>query len=83
MKLIHTATKTKKARKLKGLSQRELSYKLGFTSGQFVSNVERGLCLYPVKKFRLLSKIIDYDVKKLFADYIRDVSDQAKRELGL
>ena len=42
----------KKARSKMGLSQRDVADKLGYTSPQFISNVERGLCSPPLKKLK-------------------------------
>ncbi len=39
-----------------GLSQLSLATFLGYDSGQFISNCERGLCTLPLKKFILLTK---------------------------
>lgn len=40
-----------KSRKAKGLSQRKLAELLGYHSGQYVSNFERGECSLPMMKF--------------------------------
>lgn len=40
-----------------GLSQRAVSDKLGYTSSQFVSNWERGLCGFPPSKISKAAKI--------------------------
>lgn len=33
-----------------GISQRELGEKLGYSSGQYISNIERGMCPFPIAK---------------------------------
>lgn len=48
----------KKYRKRAGLSQSSLGAKLGYDSGQFISNVERGVADIPAKKLKKLSDIL-------------------------
>jgi len=59
-----------------GLSQKDVSDKLGYTSPQFISNYERGLCSPPLKK---LKKIADlYKIKpKTIADIMVKYSIEA------
>ena len=68
----------KEARLNKEISQQVLSEKLGYKSGQFLSNVERGLCSIPSKKVPLLSSILGIDQKLIInamaEDYKRNVS---------
>lgn len=40
------------------ISQGELGKALGFTSAQFVSNIERGLTLLPTKHYRKAAKLL-------------------------
>jgi ribosome-binding protein aMBF1 (putative translation factor) len=49
----------KNARSKAGLSQGELSNKLGFRNGQFISNIEREICSLPIGKICLFSQITD------------------------
>lgn len=42
-----------------GYSQSELSQKLGYKNGQFISNVERGLCNIPLKMLAKVSEVLD------------------------
>ncbi len=51
----------KEARLKKGLSQTELSSLLGYKNGQFISNVERGLCSVPVEKMGVLMTVTGVD----------------------
>jgi transcriptional regulator with XRE-family HTH domain len=54
VKKIRTFTRMakliKSSRVAKGLSQSQLSEAVGYANGQFVSNVERGLCSVPAEK---------------------------------
>lgn len=47
-------TYLKKARVEKGFSQREVADALGYSSPQFISNFERGLCSPPLVKLKVL-----------------------------
>lgn len=40
-----------------GLTQREVSDALGYTTPQFISNVERGRCRFPVEKLPKLKRL--------------------------
>ena len=42
----------------KGYSQSELSHLLGYKNGQFISNVERGLCNIPLKMLKRVSEVL-------------------------
>ena len=42
----------------RGISQGKLAKMLGYTTPQYISNAERGLCSMPVKKLRKISTIL-------------------------
>ena len=72
----NVATVVKKYReKLGNLSQLEMSNKLGYKNGQFISNVERGLCGMPFKKLNDTAKILNIDVTLLTAAVILDTKE--------
>jgi len=48
----------KEAREAKGLTQSDVSKALGFTTPQFISNAERGLCQIPPKHYKKLAKLV-------------------------
>lgn len=48
----------KEGREAAELTQKDVSDGLGFTTPQFVSNAERGLCKFPAKHYKELSKLI-------------------------
>lgn len=70
-------TMVRKQRLAKGLSQHEVATKLGYGSAQFVSNVERGMCSFPLTNMRKLGKVIDLDLKQvseiLVSEYTKEV----------
>jgi transcriptional regulator with XRE-family HTH domain len=68
-------------RTLRKLSQGAVANKLGYGSSQFISNVERGLCLFPVKKFKKLAKVLDIDVELLVSAYMADVKEFINSEI--
>jgi transcriptional regulator with XRE-family HTH domain len=49
-----------------GLSQKDVSSKLGYQTSQFVSNWERGLCPPAMNSIRPLAKMFHIDAAKLF-----------------
>ena len=53
-------------------SQSQLSKKLGYKNGQFISNVERGLCGIPLKGIKSLVQILEIDPSELKQVMIRD-----------
>ena len=61
------------------MSQLELAQKLGYSSGQFVSNIERGtvgLPLKKIKKFCRALKLKDKDIDLLRGIMIQEYSDK-------
>lgn len=47
----------KNLREKAGLTQREVSDTLGYSTPQFISNVERGRCRFPVQKLPKIKKL--------------------------
>lgn len=72
----------------KKLSQVELSNLLGYKNGQFVSNVERGICAIPLKALGDLMRILSIPQDKLVAAMVKDyestiinhLEDEAQRK---
>ena len=50
--------KLAKARAAKGLTQRQVATKVGWTSVQYVSNIERGICVFPKKRTTAYASIV-------------------------
>lgn len=61
----------KVARERAGFTQKEVSDRLGYTSGQMVSNAERGLTTFPYSKMRA--------VMTLYKIQMEDVVEQVMR----
>jgi transcriptional regulator with XRE-family HTH domain len=47
----------KSLREKAGLTQRDVSDSLGYSTPQFISNVERGRCRFPVQKLPRIKKL--------------------------
>jgi transcriptional regulator with XRE-family HTH domain len=47
----------RQAREAAELTQRAVSLELGYSSAQFISNFERGICLPPLNKLKILMKL--------------------------
>ena len=56
----------------KQYSQSELSRLLGYKSGQFISNVERGLCSIPPKVLTKVSQVLNIHPKELKQAILKD-----------
>lgn len=59
MRFQGIATLVRENRLKTGVSQSELSAALGYKNGQFISNVERGLCSVPLKQLPLICKTLN------------------------
>lgn len=70
------------ARKKMGLSQSELSDKLGFTSPQFISNIERNLATLPAKHFVKVARTLNINLKTLIKDYVQDEKHKLIRAIA-
>lgn len=68
----NVATLVRKARNQSNYSQEVLSTILGYTNGQFVSNIERGLCSVPTKKAQELCEVLDICPEDLIEAVLAD-----------
>lgn len=55
--MTNEGTIWRKAREKSEMSQQDVAEKLGFTSSQYVSNIERGLTTMAKKHYRKLARI--------------------------
>jgi len=60
-----------KCREGSGLTQKELSEKLGYSSPQFVSNCERGQCTYPDRLLPVLARETGFDINNMVRILVR------------
>ncbi len=54
---VNNGSEWKVLREKAGLTQREVSDILGYSTPQFISNVERGRCRFPVEKLPKIRKL--------------------------
>jgi len=54
----------KEARERKGITQRELSQKMNYSTAQFISNWERGVSHPPIKDLKMVCSEIDLDLNE-------------------
>lgn len=56
----------------KNYSQSDLSVLLGYKNGQFISNVERGLCNVPLKMMKKISDVLEINPDELKTAILKD-----------
>ena len=71
-KNIASLVRTKRIGHPKNYSQSDLSLLLGYKNGQFISNVERGLCNVPLKMMKKISEVLDIRPEDLKAAILKD-----------
>lgn len=65
-----------------GLTQREVANKMGYTTPQFVSNVERGIAMPPIKDLPKLAKMYNTNPGYIF-DHVKDAKcDKLRAKLN-
>lgn len=72
----HSGKLLREYRLRQGLSQNQLARKIGYGSGQYVSNIERGVSLVPADKIVKLAKIVGTKPYKFKAALLRDYKTQ-------
>lgn len=72
----------KENRKKVGISQVRLSQELGYKNGQFISNVERGLCSIPLKKVQRVSQALKVPMKVFTEALVSDYKEHISRTLS-
>ncbi len=74
-KNIAKLIKSKRAGHAKRYSQSELSLILGYKNGQFISNVERGLCSIPLKMLSTVASVLDITHDEIKATILKDFEE--------
>ena len=72
----------RQARQASGVSQLTLALELGFTNGQFISNIERGLSPLPPKYVGRISDRLGIDREILIDALIAEERTQILEEVG-
>lgn len=71
-KNIAALIRTKRINHPKNYSQSDLSLLLGYKNGQFISNVERGLCNVPLKMMKKISEVLDIPGDEIKVAILKD-----------
>ena len=71
-KHIAGLVRTKRINHPKNYSQSDLSLLLGYKNGQFISNVERGLCNVPLKMMKKISDVLDIPADDIKSAILKD-----------
>lgn len=71
----------KQKRLASGLSQRDVSDKLGYSTPQFISNWERGISCPPIGSLKKLGKIYGVSADDLFQAMLNSTLDQVAQDL--
>ena len=80
--LFHTlGTYLRKAREDNKLSQRQVADALRYTSPQFISNFERGLCSPPLNKLRVLIDLYELNANKVMGLILDEQKKHLERNL--
>ena len=64
-----------------GVSQESFSHSLGYKNGQFVSNVERGLCSIPYKKIPICADLLKIDPEEIIEAIVADTYATLRQEV--
>jgi transcriptional regulator with XRE-family HTH domain len=83
MKFSEFGDYLKEKREKAGLSQTEVSTKFGYTSPQFISNIERGIARPPTEILPKLIKLYGLEREDLLDHYILTTRRLLESELGL
>jgi transcriptional regulator with XRE-family HTH domain len=54
------------------ISQQQLAVFLGFKNGQFISNVERGICTIPLRKMKVFCGVLKIEKQMAISSIIAD-----------
>jgi transcriptional regulator with XRE-family HTH domain len=65
------------------LSQGEVASKLGYSSPQFISNIERGLCAPPLRKLRKLIDLYNLNGEEVMQLILSQQELHLRKSLGL
>lgn len=60
-----------RTRQANGLTQREVSLKLGYSSAQFISNFENGIASPPLKKLAVIIKMYGLKPEPVIAKFLQ------------
>ena len=73
----------KLGRGLEKISQSKLSESLGYRNGQFISNVERGICSIPLDKVAKVASVLKLDSEDLRNALVEDFESRVNEALSV
>ena len=65
--------RTKRLKHPLNLSQMDLSLRIGYKNGQFISNIERGQCNIPLEMMKEISEILDISSEEMKIAILKDI----------
>jgi ribosome-binding protein aMBF1 (putative translation factor) len=68
-----------KARREKGITQVKLSKIINYKNGQFISNVERGLCSLPAKHVNVTAEVLGLTPTQIVEGMVDDYRNKIQR----
>ena len=71
-KNVAALIRTKRISHPNNYSQSDLSVLLGYKNGQFISNVERGICSVPLKMMKNIADVLEISPTELKASILKD-----------
>lgn len=80
-KTVNLAKFLKEKREHSGLSQKQVSEKLGYSTPQFVSNWERGLAAPPPRALKKLADLYRISVDDIFDTILQSTLQQVTADL--
>lgn len=78
----HIAEFVKTRREELGISQQDLSTSIGYKHGQFISNIERGVCSLPAFKILSLAVSLKTQPRPIIDAMVKDFHDNLLRQSG-
>ena len=81
MRFTYFSKLIRSKREKAGLSQIELAKALGYETAQLISNVERGICAFPLMKWKRVSKTLDLSLTAMKRLYLKDVAIQIDQKV--
>ncbi|MEO0335933.1 MAG: helix-turn-helix transcriptional regulator [Pseudomonadota bacterium] len=71
----------KEQRVRSNLTQSQVAQSLGYTSPQFISNIERGLCSAPIKHLKGFLKLYNLSLEELLSVILKQEESNLRRAL--